>query len=156
MQHSQGWASSCQDLQHAHAKDCVRWHGLMDSVLCPFHILYQLSDNVTHGKVNKPNCCSLLFRGDQTPHNIHLQEWSGWAALVHSSKVAFSLLIKCYNAQNNKAGPSSRKSTEIAFTKPKEIRDERLLGHFPAMICPLKYFVQFAHKNAFQKARDWN
>lgn len=74
--------------------------------------------------------------------------------LVHSSKLAFSLLIKCYNAQNNKAGPSRGKSTEMVFTKPKEIRDEKLLGHFPPMTSPLKYFVQFAHKNAFRKARD--
>lgn len=75
--------------------------------------------------------------------------------LVHSSsKVAFALLIMCYNAQNNKAGISRRENTEIVFTKPKEIRDEKLLGCFPAMMCPLKYFVQFACKNAFTKARD--
>ena len=29
----------------------------------------------------------------------------------------------CYNAQNNKSGPSRRKSTETVFTMPKETRD---------------------------------
>lgn len=79
-----------------------------------------------------------------------------WLMLVHSSKVAFSLLNKWYHAQSNKAGTSRRKSTEMVFTKPKEIRDERLLGHFSPMTCPLKHLAQFACKNVFKKARDWN